>query len=62
MPLYEYKCIKCGNKYEKLQSINSEPDKVCPNCNAKVEKTLFPSALQFKGSGWYVNDYAVNSK
>jgi len=58
MALYEYKCSKCGNRYEKVQSMNSKSDTICSKCYGKVEKVLFPSALQFKGSGWYVTDYA----
>ena len=58
MPLYEYRCTQCGNRYEKIQTFSSEPDTVCPKCGGKVERPLTAPALQFKGAGWYINDYA----
>lgn len=58
MPLYEYRCTQCGNRYEKIQSFSAEPDTVCPKCGGKVERPLTAPALQFKGAGWYINDYA----
>ena len=58
MPLYEYRCTQCGNRYEKIQTFSSELDTVCPKCGGKVERPLTAPALQFKGAGWYINDYA----
>lgn len=58
MPLYPYRCTKCGHRFEKIQSFNSEPLKECPQCHGQLERPLTAPGLQFKGSGWYVNDYA----
>jgi putative FmdB family regulatory protein len=58
MPLYEYKCTKCGSVFEVLQKVNDLPIKKCIHCQGAVKKVISPSALQFKGSGWYVTDYA----
>jgi putative FmdB family regulatory protein len=60
MPLYEYKCAKCGEVFERLQKFSDEPLHEHPGCGGAVEKLVSPSALQFKGSGWYVNDYGRN--
>lgn len=61
MPLYEYRCTKCGHHFEKIQHFNSEPELVCPKCQGVLERPLTVPAFQFKGSGWYVNDYAGKS-
>ncbi len=58
MPLYEYKCKKCGHRFEKIQKFSDPPVKKCPECGGAVEQLLSPPAVQFKGSGWYVTDYA----
>ena len=58
MPLYPYRCTKCGHKFEKIQSFSAEPEKVCPKCGGVLERPLTVPGLNFKGSGWYVNDYA----
>src|SRR5580704_2580959 len=58
MPIYEYLCESCGKKFEVLQKFSDEPLLIHPECGGKVEKLISTSALQFKGSGWYVNDYA----
>ncbi len=58
MPLYEYRCKQCGYHYEKIQKFNAEPEKACPKCGGELERPLTAPALQFKGAGWYVNDYA----
>ena len=58
MPLYEYKCSKCGYSFEILQKVTDAPLKQCIKCRGPVKKLISPSALQFKGSGWYVTDYA----
>jgi putative FmdB family regulatory protein len=63
MPLYEYKCHACGDVFEIIQKFSDEPLAVHENCGGAVERLISPSALQFKGSGWYVTDYGKgNSK
>lgn len=62
MPLYEYKCSKCGAVFEVLQKINDPLLKKCIRCQGAVDKLLSPPALQFKGTGWYVTDYASKGK
>ena len=58
MPLYEYKCVKCGRKTEKIENVDGPHLKKCPHCGGKVEPVFSAPAIQFKGSGWYVTDYA----
>jgi putative FmdB family regulatory protein len=58
MPLYEYQCTKCKHRFERIQKFSDPAVKKCPECGAKVEKLLSAPAVQFKGSGWYVTDYA----
>lgn len=58
MPLYEYQCKKCGHLFEKIQKFSDKPIKKCPKCGGPVEQTISAPAVQFKGSGWYVTDYA----
>ena len=58
MPLYEYRCKACGHQFEKIQSFSAPEEKVCPVCGGEVERLLSAPAVQFKGSGWYVTDYA----
>src|SRR6516164_674423 len=58
MPLYEYQCKKCGHRFEKIQKFSDKPVKKCPECGGPVEQTITAPAVQFKGSGWYVTDYA----
>jgi putative FmdB family regulatory protein len=58
VPLYEYKCVKCGHRFEKIESVSASETKKCPKCGAKAERVLNAPAIQFKGSGWYVTDYA----
>lgn len=61
MPLYEYQCKKCGHRFEKIQKFSDKPIKKCPDCGGPVEQTISAPAVQFKGSGWYVTDYAKKS-
>ena len=61
MPLYEYQCKKCRHRFEKIQKFSDAPVKKCPECGGAVEQLLSAPAVQFKGSGWYVTDYAKNS-
>src|ERR1022692_470120 len=61
MPLYEYECEKCGHRFEKIQKFSDKMVKKCPECGGKVEQMISAPAVQFKGSGWYVTDYANKS-
>ena len=62
MPLYPYRCTTCGYRFEKIQSFSAEPEKLCPKCgNATLERPLTAPRFQFKGAGWYINDYASKS-
>jgi putative FmdB family regulatory protein len=61
MPLYEYQCTKCGHRFEKIQKFSDRPVTKCPECGGRVEQTISAPAVQFKGSGWYVTDYAKKS-
>ena len=61
MPLYEYKCVKCGNRFEKIESISAPEKQKCPKCGGRAERQIAAPAIQFKGSGWYVTDYAKGS-
>ena len=58
MPLYEYECTKCHRRTEKIENLSGPHLKKCPHCRGKVESVLTAPAIQFKGSGWYVTDYA----
>lgn len=61
MPLYPYRCTQCGHRFEKIQHFDSEPETKCPKCGGALERLLTAPGLQFKGAGWYVNDYAAKS-
>jgi putative FmdB family regulatory protein len=61
MPLYEYECKKCGHRFERIQKFSDPMVKKCPECGGKVEQMISAPAVQFKGSGWYVTDYAKRS-
>ncbi len=58
MPLYEYQCVKCHRKTEKIEPVAGPHLKKCPHCGGKVEQAITAPSIQFKGSGWYVTDYA----
>ena len=59
MPLYEYRCEACGHQFERIQRFSDDPVSVCPSCGSgPVVKLLSSPAIQFKGSGWYITDYA----
>lgn len=62
MPLYEYRCEKCGARVEKIQKFSDPPLATCEKCGGKLTRLLSAPAIQFKGSGWYVTDYARKSK
>lgn len=61
MPIYEYECKKCGHRFERIQRFSDPLVKKCPECGGRVEQVLSAPAVQFKGSGWYVTDYAKKS-
>jgi putative FmdB family regulatory protein len=61
MPLYEYQCKKCHHVFERIVKFSDPLMKKCPDCGGPVEQTISAPAVQFKGSGWYVTDYAKKS-
>ena len=61
MPLYEYQCKKCHSLTERIQKFSDSPLTVCPHCGGELEQLISAAAIQFKGSGWYVSDYAKKS-
>ncbi len=59
MPLYEYECDACGHRFEKIQKFSDPLEDTCPKCGrGPVRKLMSSPAIQFKGSGWYITDYA----
>jgi putative FmdB family regulatory protein len=58
MPLYEYECQTEGTRFEVIQKFSDAPVEVCPTCGGPVKRLLSSPAIQFKGSGWYITDYA----
>src|SRR5215472_7629570 len=62
MPIYEYECEKCGHRVEKIQKFSDPPLEVCEKCGGPVHKMQSAPAFQFKGTGWYVTDYAKSGK
>jgi putative FmdB family regulatory protein len=62
MPLYDYRCHKCGEVFEVRQRFSDELLRVHENCGGELERLISASALQFKGTGWYVTDYGRNGK
>ena len=60
MPLYEYQCEKCG-RFELIRKFSDKPVTACPTCGREVRKLFSAPAIQFKGTGWYVTDYAKKS-
>ena len=62
MPLYEYQCEACAHRFEQIRRFSDPPLTTCPECEGTVRKLLSPPAIQFKGSGWYVTDYARQGK
>jgi putative FmdB family regulatory protein len=61
MPLYEYLCKKCGHRFEEIKKFSDVQPKKCPECGGAIEQVISAPAVQFKGSGWYVTDYAKKS-
>jgi len=58
MPIYEYRCKKCGHQVEVIQKMSDKPPTRCQKCGGRLEKMISQTAFQFKGDGWYVTDYA----
>ena len=61
MPIYEYRCEKCGT-FEVTQRITDKALGKCPNCKGKVKKLISNTSFQLKGTGWYITDYARKDK
>jgi len=61
LPLYAYRCTKCGHRFEKIQNFSADPEIECPVCQGVLERPLTAPRLHFKGAGWYVNDYGGKS-
>jgi putative FmdB family regulatory protein len=59
VPLYEYACLKCGRHTDKIEPVAGPHLKKCPHCSGKVESVITAPSIKFKGSGWYINDYAA---
>ena len=57
MPNYEYLCKKCGHRFEQIRKFSDKQLRKCPECGGVIEQVISAPAVQFKGSGWYVNDY-----
>lgn len=62
MPLYEYQCDACGQRFERIQKFSDPPVAACPACGAPVRKLISSPAIQFKGSGFYITDYAKSGQ
>jgi len=58
MPLHEYECDVCGHRFERIQKFSDPPVETCPKCSGRVHKLISAPAFQFKGTGWYITDYA----
>lgn len=58
MPIYEFECRKCKAHIEVFQKMSDKPPVKCRKCGGRLERQLSAPAIQFKGSGWYVTDYA----
>src|SRR5450631_3643023 len=61
MPNYEYLCNKCGHRFEQIRKFSDKQLRKCPECGGVIEQVISAPAVQFKGSGWYVTDYAKKS-
>jgi putative FmdB family regulatory protein len=59
VPLYEYECSKCHHRFEKIEKVSASEVQKCPQCGGKAQRQISRSAIQFKGSGWYVTDYGA---
>lgn len=61
MPIYEYECTRCGCRSEVFQKVSDPPLRKCKKCGGPLRKLISSPAIQFKGSGWYITDYAKKS-
>jgi putative FmdB family regulatory protein len=61
MPIYEYRCTKCHATFELLQKAKDQPAEQCQKCGGRLVKLVSSPAIQFKGNGWYITDYAKKS-
>ena len=61
MPNYEYLCKNCGHRFEQIRKFSDKQLRKCPECGGAIEQVISAPAVQFKGSGWYVTDYAKKS-
>ena len=61
MPLYEYLCVRCKHKFERIDKFTARKTRKCPKCGDKAQRQLAAPAIQFKGAGWYVTDYGGKS-
>ncbi len=61
MPIYEYECTQCGCRTEVVQKVGDPPLRTCTKCGGALKKLISSAAIQFKGSGWYITDYAKKS-
>lgn len=61
MPIYEYECTQCGCRSEVVQKVTDPPPRTCKKCGGALKKLISPPAIQFKGNGWYITDYAKKS-
>ncbi|MGH9668489.1 MAG: FmdB family zinc ribbon protein [Terriglobales bacterium] len=62
MPLYEYQCRRCKHRFERIRKFSDRALRTCPECGGRLEQLVSASAVQFKGSGWYVTDYPVKGR
>ena len=62
MPTYGYECLSCDNQFEIFQSIKDDALTTCETCGGKLRKRIYPVGISFKGSGFYVNDYAAKPR
>jgi putative FmdB family regulatory protein len=62
MPIYEYECTKCSHRFEKIQKFSDRQVRTCPECKGRVQRLVHAPAIQFKGSGFYINDYSDKGK
>lgn len=62
MPIYEYQCTRCNNKFEVFHRIEEEANPACPKCLGQARKIMSPTNFILKGSGFYVNDYPSESR
>jgi putative FmdB family regulatory protein len=62
VPLYEYECGSCGLRFERIRKFSDPPLTACPDCGGTVSKLVSSPAFQFKGSGWYITDYAKSGQ